>query len=384
MRTKRLYGGRRYYNQQAKELFAKVSSTGAPNYIDLWDHVPLYGKVSPTGHAMIPEENLMRYNLGGSNLAAMPWVYEAVIDFQQYLNRANTHGRTDLNTLFGDFRVATSYNSPFADYLNRGMNIIAAFNETIYTKANGVVESFDDYVKQFVRYVGNLTEPFTFVNYFLSSKVGIPATGLTVAFDTLDANDDSVKNKYFQNPEFDKYVQSAANFGLRVDLHAPWRLVADLNSKPMGTYLLRHNIPSIEALFERYYTRAINYEISAVAHMILRGYGDYQSQHQFGIIKEYCISPNVQFTNTLTMEVLSEKQHLIEIPEYTKQNFRDDYGLPGTLRILEALKRGEQRKSNPKTYRHFKEKFDRLTGRPDLEAQMAAATLLEQYYMKNR
>ena len=117
---------------------------------------------------------------------------------------------------------------------------------------------------------------------FFSSQQGtLKSTGLCFEFSTESHDDDLPKNKYFQSPEFYKYIQSAANFGFRVNKNAPWMLVAEIASKPMlegrnskkrilssekklrevhvDGYIQENFIPNLEVFFSEYYQSAMEY-----------------------------------------------------------------------------------------------------------------------------
>ena len=217
--ARRLFYGRRNYAADTFSLFDEIalnSGRGAGNYIDMWNTVPWYGKVTPNNSLVVPNEKLLQYSFGTSRMGALPWVYEGASDVQSYFNRAVVHGRSDLNSLFKTFDVVKSYESPYESYFFYASGILMRFHRTIVSRNQKIVSNFKDYVTAFVRYLSNLEQPFTFGNYFASNRVSAHSTGLIISFADLNANDTRHAHKYFAHPEFKKYAQGVANFGFRV------------------------------------------------------------------------------------------------------------------------------------------------------------------------
>ena len=102
--TSLLWTSRVYYQTQASKIFNEIAP-GAPNYIDMWRNSTLYGKMSPEGFLILPQEKFMNYALGANKASALPWVYDGIMDLQAHLNRAIAHGRTALNEIFGGFEI---------------------------------------------------------------------------------------------------------------------------------------------------------------------------------------------------------------------------------------------------------------------------------------
>jgi hypothetical protein len=312
--------------------------------------------------------------MGASKIALLPWVYEAVLDFQTYLARAQAQGRTDLAELFGNFTVKRSYETPYDAYFTHGAAVMLAFGEHISSRPSRNVTTFEQYVTEFIRYVGSLEEPFTFASYFASSRTSLFSTALMASFEPRDANEDGPKNFYFMNQEFDKYVKAAANFGLRVDQNAPWRVIADMNSKPMATYLARHNLPELSDAFDQYYTRAVDYELAATMELLHEGYTHYTDTHKSNFINKYCIRPDFLFKRAISSQVVKQTQLSVAIESLSKESFASQYDIVRSLQVLEAIKKAEQRRIDAPSQRMFKRRFDRLLDRGAINAAAVALT----------
>jgi hypothetical protein len=302
-RAMETYAGRNYYLEKAWAAMDLATQSGAVNYIDLWNLVPNYGKVTRQGVLMVPREGKFKFMFGSSTLGGAPWFADALEDLKNYLGKGAAHGRTRLPTFFNGFDPVISYVSPYAPYYKYATHLLLLFNKKIGKRSRNIVATFDRYVDEFIHFMENRVEPFTFASYFGSNRCGTYSTGLCAAFARHNANGDHHKAQYLVNPELTKYLQSTANFGLRVDINAPWRVVADLESEPMQKYLLRYNIGTIQQMFNRYYIRAVDFERVAMMSLLTTLYKEYQTTRQYGVRRSYCVKPLMDFNTATFMAI---------------------------------------------------------------------------------
>ena len=129
-----------------------------------------------------------------------------------------TQGKNRLDALFGNFSIVKSFRQPRGQYVEHALSILENYNDALLAKPRygKHVYTFNDYVDKFLIYIGNLESPITFSNYFGSNRAGLDTTGLSVQFMVSDANNDRLKNRFFNHSDFAKYVKIAANHGFRV------------------------------------------------------------------------------------------------------------------------------------------------------------------------
>ena len=372
--TDLLWANRVYYQSQASQIFNEIALGGAPNYIDMGRNSTLYGKMSPQGFLALPQEKFMNYALGANKAAALPWVYDGIMDLQAYLNRGIAHGRTALNEIFGGFEIVQGYESPYGKYIEHAMRILAAFNKILGARTKKIITSFPAYAQEFVAFLERGATPFTFASYYSSHRASAFSTGLIMSFGDLNANNDFYKNRYFEDPEFGKYVQAAANFGFRIDLNAPWRVVADLKSAPMAKYMLQHNLSSFEQAFSRFYTPAVEYEVVSMITLLVLAYERYQERRQYGVSHSYCIKTSTRFKHMQTTEVVKAISRMIFIEEYSTQQFFAEYSVFEIFSLLESLKHAEKENLDIGAHRIFKRRFDKALRRTDFSSAMLSLT----------
>jgi hypothetical protein len=153
------------------------------------------------------------------------------------------------------------------------------------------------------------------------------------------------------------YVQAAANFGFRIDKNVPWRLIADLKSKPMEKYRLKYNISSLSGMFGGYYTSIDTYDILATSSLLFFGYQKYQRQRQFKYKTWHCLKPEFRFKAAIIADVITKSKR-INFEELSSQDYFAKYINIKFLRLLERIKNIENRGKNLPNYNIFKKKFE--------------------------
>ena len=274
--SRKLYESRQGYKARSSYIFNQINN----NYIDLWYDVPYYGKVDRNGILKVP--NNFHIDLSNSyNIS--------------FLKRAHTQGRTQLGELLQGFRVRNSFFDSRSLYTDMSLSLMLEYNEYIIRNALFIVD-YKTYICQFIAFLKKSKLNFSYYSVFASSTTNINATGL--AIDLLGKNQDAdrEKNTFLQNRDFPKYVNTAANFGFRVNKNAPWMLIADLNSKPMlkgytispknfnkepqeiTGYMPQHFIPSIDFLFNNLYDRVLTIALYKFSYAMNFGYVKYQNR----------------------------------------------------------------------------------------------------------
>jgi hypothetical protein len=379
--TRRLYGARKYYEGVTSFLFKQASqqtASGNPNLLNIWTASPSYGKVDTAGRLVLPNEKFLLHGADTGALVGQQWLTEAAVDFRSYMNRALRHGRTQLAEVFGDFRIKKSYVSVMSDYLEHAYWIMSRFNEKIIS-SNQRISTFEDYIALFVAHLRTLEDPFTFSNYFASGRTPINATGMTIQFEVADANNDFLKNKFFETDEFNKYAQAAANFGFRVNQNVPWMLIADIRSAPIEKYLIRDSIPTPEALFTRRYRSVLELEALVTPDVLYRSFDDYTRRYKFQFKTKLCTRPPTNFKIATSISVDKSQQIKLPIQPMSGPQFDMQYAQNRSLllRLLEALHRADDNTLNPRQHARFYKRFVSFLDRGN---NVFATRALETFY----
>tara|TARA_R110000824_G_scaffold8737_3_gene39554 strand:- start:17826 stop:19196 length:1371 start_codon:yes stop_codon:yes gene_type:complete len=371
---------RDFYNKAVHQIFLNYSinlPSPNPNYIDLWYNSPYYGKITPYGDIYIPRDEKITLAASEQKLVSFPFVYDAFNDFRSYVLRSINMGVSKLDSLFGDFKALKSYENPKVKYLYYASRVMDTYNAYLINSTN-IATDINQYMEGFVNFLqksSDLFRPFCFSDYFTSDKMPLSATGLSIELALLDHNEDFAKNRILQDESFYKYVQSAANFGFRVNKNAPWQLVADLESKPMRVYFNNHVIVSTESLFygfktelnfqEPYYEPAMIHEFITLGLLFHYGYNQYSKNRIYEVKDSYCIQSGYRFKSINELQIYKRKQKVVKMEEVSQSDFMSQFlADTNSLRILEKIKRFESKKQvkNHRKYDVFRRTLQKVPG----------------------
>jgi len=394
----KLFDNRRYYKEQTTEIYNGINN----NYIDLWYDVPYYGKVNRKGVLVAPKEGPLGYS-ANENLVTFDFVKQAYEEMVFFLKRGALAGRTELGALLNDYRPARSFIDSKGRYMAYASQVIDIFNSQLLVK-NKKALNFGDYVCEVLKLLFSSKTVFTYYSIFAGHYTPIGASGLAIEFSTENHDNDNLKNSFFKNEEFGKYVNTAANFGFRINKNAPWQLIADLNSKPMlhgrqinrngqitkiPGYMSQNYIPSIDFLFERHYTHVMTDSVRLLRQVLFSGYSKY---HRKVAYVTFYGKPKIQiewqtFKLITFADIWRPPAKIFPIKNYNKKpgmtymldskDIMPHYGEDYFVKILETLLKREYSVKDDQKYRSFKKRFDKSN---KIHFLFDATELLESFY----
>jgi hypothetical protein len=231
-------------------------SAQSPAPIDVWYDKGLYGKVTPDYNAVVTADNWEIGNIvvpvlkklpgDGEQIFAMNFVADAFIELQEHMynaaNRGQLSAKDSVLLPFTAKRGWTSFENRYRRYFE---NLYTGFASTYlnqdqkYEKVrdiNGFMSAFSGFLEQ------TLPDfPISSTGYVLSGRYPLVATGLVIEISDSDHGDDQEKyEEYISDKNFLFYIGAARKFGFTVDKNAPWRLIADIKSKNMQSYMSKY------------------------------------------------------------------------------------------------------------------------------------------------
>ena len=406
-KSKELFLQRKYYKVGTTILYNQINN----NYIDLWYDVPYYGKIDAQGFLVAPRTDSMVYVANG-DLVTFDFIAQAFNEMVYFLRRATAAGKTAfLEPLLNDYKPVESFLDSENTYLAYASSIIHLFNSEIVVKSQRIL-NFDSYVCCFLKYLFSTQRSFfSYYSIFASFLTPVGSTGLSISFNAEDHDDDSLKNRYFLNNEFAKYVNTMANFGFRINKNAPWQIIADLNSKPMlqgrpikttnpetgeitttmmTPYMHQHFIPDIKTFFAQNYNRVMTRSLFLLKSILTYGYSTYQSKT--GYVVSHAAA-QLNFNKSIKLITFADvfRPHAAKllIKSYNTKNGNNKMHFTSTdwkafgysemyfIKILEKILRHEYEVKNDRRYHHFKKNFDRNM---KSESYSKMLEMLEQFY----
>lgn len=370
-----LYENRRWYQEKTTEIFEEIN----PNYIDLWYDVPYYGKIDPSGTFVFPNPKKIVFPIGNptddKNLVGFDFALEALNEMLFFFKRGAASGKTGLGSLLNNFEVVNSFTNQQQILKQEAFDTMSAYNRMINIYGlNHKVLNFNQYVCNFIKMIAEENFKFTFFHKYTGINSNLNSTGLSFEFAQADHDNDNLKNRFFQHPEFHKYVNTTANFGFRINKNAPWMIAVDVNSKPMmqertikrsweratgkkrivktAGYLQSRFITNSEIFFSTYYKNVMFESFNIFKQALTKGYIDYQTGMNYAfdhgkpfiaLSKEFKLISDIKITRTKTRQ--------INIKQFSEKEYPDLYFVDKLNQVLKNEFVGQY---DTKSYRYFK------------------------------
>ena len=99
--------------------------------------------------------------------------------------------------------------------------------------------------------------PFTYPGFVKSALCPMSATGLVIEIAKQSCTNDDAKIKMFkESPNWEFYVNACRSYGFSIDMHTPWRLIADIGTNEMLEYATRSGYFSTSGILAMAYAPA--------------------------------------------------------------------------------------------------------------------------------
>lgn len=250
-------------NESTLQLFNKniiysktVLDTNYPNLINF--HVAekaLYGKVKRNFIPVVLNPNLTIIKQFKSsavpeqNLQTIAFVVDAFEALAQQFKKAQQSGKIDSNdpnlTNLKVFKSYKNYNISYQDYQEK---FISALNQ-VFNKED--IINFDQFVKELIRTVSIITKsyPMSMPAFIKSKNNSSTNTGFTIEISDAPYDNDQQKISQFVNSKnWEFYVNACNSYGFMIDINAPWRLIADIDSVAMIGYASQYDTSTADEI----------------------------------------------------------------------------------------------------------------------------------------
>jgi len=246
------------YDQIALQI-ENLSNFSDPSPIDLWYDKNFYGKVNQQNDYIYISKRAFELQekltlISDRGLYVLEFVAAAYNDFKNRIDRLIAFGGDFAGPSISKLSVLKSispqraYDGPVEDSYDAYIN--AYFDNFTKNYLRGTsrdekIKNFDDYVYQFLQFVGEKKNklPFTKSGFIGSIFCSPYSSGLVIDLAHKDHNDDLSREAFIEDESFDFYHSLAKQYGFYVDKNAPWRLVANISSPQMQRYWIRQFIP---------------------------------------------------------------------------------------------------------------------------------------------
>jgi len=214
-----------------------------------------YGKVD-RNFVSIEPSNLSRFsriqNSNSTNtLQVMSFVADAFAGLSRHFQRSIQIGAIRQNDPYLSNLVAyDAYTKPseaYAEYFN---TLITAMSRIKEQKEINF-KNFDEFIKFFVDFSKGVGRryPVTKTGYIRSRFNTLLNSGLAIEVADIAYTNDNEKIESFVNsPNFEYYLNACNSYGFMVDIRAPWRIIADIDSVAMRDFASRYYFNNTNAI----------------------------------------------------------------------------------------------------------------------------------------
>ena len=252
--------------------------------INIWFNKIKFGRVDYSNNPVFVSTSRLR-GIDSNNdnvLLLLDFVADAFNDFFEFYN-----------SKMSAFNLSPEPTSLYPLNPVRGWeNIDAVYKEhivSIYNKFGNYLErqrldnkitDFKSFVVYFLRFVTEAisSTPVTKSAFILDEQFPVSPlnSGLAVQLSRQDPSVDLPKlREFIYDNKFNAYRNAAARFGFVVDINVPWRLIADIESKPMQFYMNNNDIIDSRDMFDKCFLRSYLNELEIIKNMFYNFYNTY-------------------------------------------------------------------------------------------------------------
>jgi len=276
--SKYSYLQRTHYNQEVDKF---IRSKSGLVLIDTYDK-SLYGKINLENKVVVPYLNKMTSYNGIVN--TFDFIEMALNDLSTKLSRRLDRGTIKKSGPYKTLDITArtrTWQDEYNDYLK---TYRMAYEKTnLDTGAQrSKIENLHQFVENFLDFsnIANPASPLTFSKFYTSRLCTSFSTGMMVDLNNEQYGSDYVSfTKYFFDLNFDIFFQEAQNHGFLLDKHAPWRLVANLSSKPMQKYMAKAGYVNMKDMFDKLFFNPVEPEFYEIVKIISYMYSDLFPKH---------------------------------------------------------------------------------------------------------
>ena len=243
-------GSKEIFEQRSRYKELYPSGSGFPGSFSFWEGNNLfYGRTDQSKRVVFPNETYLKQIAGTQKAVfALNFVADAFQDFQQFMKITINKKFMPDETITAPWTATRGWENVHEAH-HEGMTSIYTNFAGFYLDSTGKHKNIKDHEGFldifFNDYIANLIQdvPFTKTGFIRSKYFTPMMSGLCIEIDSYDHGSDYEKyDKFVNNINYRTYILAAAKFGFMVDQNAPWRLVANIESNNMRSYMSKYMV----------------------------------------------------------------------------------------------------------------------------------------------
>lgn len=256
--------------QYEKEVDRFLKDNPQLSLIDLRTKT-LYGKVDLDSKIIVPRlESLVAHE---GVVSVLPFVSAALTDLSAKIQRRTEQGTMRKTGPYASLQLTPRTETWKDEYVTYLTSLRDSYVERLREEPAQLekLANFKDFVKNFLNFATLATPryPVTFSKLYVSGLSDVFSAGCFVDLNSEEYGNDYISTaKYFDDVNFATFAQEAQNHGFIIDRHAPWRLVANLKSKPMKNYMMASGFVNMKDAFDNLYFNPFSPEFFELVKML--------------------------------------------------------------------------------------------------------------------
>lgn len=225
------------------------------NFNSLKNEKSLIGKTDLYQNCILPNQTKLKIienSISGNRVLALDFVADAFADLTYNFNLNRNKPKTRVNEInqtklkIEDFTAVRGFVNPELNYINF---INSLFDSYLFelSRNKSLNESIVDLYTFFVSFWNfieseQIKSPIFLSDFILSTNNSQLSSGLCVEISNYDVTNDQIKfDEFISSQYYSYYIEAASKFGFLVDHNIPWRMIADINSIQMKSYIYKNN-----------------------------------------------------------------------------------------------------------------------------------------------
>tara|TARA_A100001515_G_scaffold121779_1_gene105066 strand:- start:2177 stop:4675 length:2499 start_codon:yes stop_codon:yes gene_type:complete len=337
--AKEKFTSHKNYKDLVNELNFPKGPDAIKNKVDTWYKDTLYGLVNPKNNLIYhnywifvniaedPKNPICVFDFVADAFDQMKEIFESKRPVQSSaLLKTLQAKRGNSSTISIEKKYNDYIDKRYEDFVAKAARTNSRSSKTqgYFTKESKVLSSiknFDDFKSEIIKYFKKTKKITTFNGFFDTANTDIYDSYL--AFDIFDDGDNPTDEKrleFLKDPNYFIYEYAARQAGFFVDQNKPWRLVADMSSKPIaGAMRRRLEVSKILFLNKQKVMKAVGAGKQIIADDINRFYEN----------------PQIIFSPIYFRDFISDIKAVLEFADYfrnelkisnnTIKNFKDSF-----------------------------------------------------------
>jgi len=258
--TQDLYDKSRIYNLELLQLAQRYSCLVDFNLAEKF----LYGRVNRNYVSIEPNEfmtqfeSLRQSDSTTGRVKVMSFVALAFNSLYRHFERSAQTGKIRKSDPYlSTLKPFEGYQNSEVAYSNYLSNLISAML-TVKDVNNAKITNFDNFIKFLKDFSTSVapTLPITKTGFIRSRYNSVMNNGISIEIsDLVYENDNQKVVDFIGSPNFEYYLNACNSFGFMVDMNAPWRIVADLDSIAMQDFASRFGYRNTDAVINSAYKK---------------------------------------------------------------------------------------------------------------------------------